>query len=692
MYFCCSFSARLRRDMKMDFLKGMGKLVLAGLLLAGCSKPAGPLANGSVSALADRALDSMFVNNAYAKKILREGMAGCSDSLDYYQLLTTYGKVCYAAGEDDSVYRIGQKGLRFCQSAVTSDGVNALASAVYNMLGNVWTMRSVPDSALYCYQQAYRYGLKGSPASVWPDLCINLADANVHSGNLGQAAYYYRHALFLCDSLGLPDSNRFPIYYGLGQVYCDLRDFQLCDQYYNLAEPYVGQMTPYEKFVYLNNRGNSYYFRKDYQTALTYMRNAYRLADSLKMPLEQNLSRINLGELYQLSGQLDSSRYVLSLCRPYFEQLDNYTALYYIDVQSIGLAVRQGNLAQAAELIRKTFIPADRHVDPNIVHIRNHYVQRYYEKTGDYRNAYHYLQDDIRLQDSIRSKEVMMRVGELDMRYRQDTLVLRKELLIERQAGEMEALHLKVILWSVGCVLLLVVLVLLFWSFRKHRALLQARHLNQMTRLRMENIRNHISPHFTFNVLNRELSSLKDRGVEYDGLLNLVQLLRRSLELTEQLSVTLQEELDFVQTYIALERKRLGEDFHLTLQIPAEVDPKQIRIPSMVLLTAVENALKHGLAGLEREKLLVINLTEERSGIRITVTDNGRGFTAGVMSPTRGTGTGLKVLYQTFQLLNHKNKTDKIEFSIRSVNPATDAFESGTVVSVYVPYKYDYEL
>ena len=66
--------------------------------------------------------------------------------------------------------------------------------------------------------------------------------------------------------------------------------------------------------------------------------------------------------------------------------------------------------------------------------------------------------------------------------------------------------------------------------------------------LRMENIRNRVSPHFIFNVLNREINSHSNGYSE--NMRQLVKLMRRNLELTEHLCVTLDEELDFVHTYI----------------------------------------------------------------------------------------------------------------------------------------------
>jgi len=89
-----------------------------------------------------------------------------------------------------------------------------------------------------------------------------LADANVHKGDYAYAAYYYRRALFICDSLGLPDRNKFPVYYGLGQTYMELRDFELSNHYYELAGNFFPQMSVSEKWTYLNNRGNHFIIKR----------------------------------------------------------------------------------------------------------------------------------------------------------------------------------------------------------------------------------------------------------------------------------------------------------------------------------------------------------------------------------------------------------------------------------------------
>ena len=320
--------------------------------------------------------------------------------------------------------------------------------------------------------------------------------------------------------------------------------------------------------------------------------------------------------------------------------------------------------------------------------IRNQYLQHYYEKAGDYRNAYEYLKRDYQLNDSIRSERIRTRVAELDMRYCQDTIVLRKEMQIQRQAGEVRVLKLSMYIWVLVCLLLAAGTVVIIWYMRKKREFLRERFFRQINRVRMENLRSRISPHFTFNVLGREINQFTGSEDVKNNLLELVKYLRRSLELTEKLSVSLQDELDFVRSYINLERGRVGEDFTATVTVEEGLDASRVMIPSMIIQIPVENAIKHGLVGKDGEKELTIHVSHEKNGICITICDNGRGYLPHVTSATRGTGTGLKVLYQTIQLLNTKNKSDKIRFEITNRNSG----QTGTLVSVYIPFRFSYDL
>ena len=640
-----------------------------------------------IDSLEVRAQDSLFSNLPYSRSLLRNAMRQAQDSMSYYRLMGLYGKTFFISSDFDSILYYNRPVKEYDKRAAACPRWNDVLSDVYNIEGNVWMQLNQPDSAVAYYEKSYAYRLKGEKGHLLSDICMNLADAHLHRGELAHTASYYRKALFICDSLHLSEHSKFPVYCGLGQTYMDLRDFDLSNHYYELAGQFFDEMTVSEKWVYLNNRGNHYYYKKDYQEALVYMRQAAELiADYPQMVFESNLSKVNLGDLYLLTNRLDSAENNLNEGYRYFSEIKNNSAMHYIETLMIELSLKKGNIARAREMIART--ASTGHVDANMLTIRNQYLQHYYEKAGDYRNAYEYLKRDYQLNDSIRSERIRTRVAELDMRYRQDTIVLRKEMQIQRQAGEVRVLKLSMYIWVLVCLLLAAGTVVIIWYMRKKREFLRERFFQQINRVRMENLRGRISPHFTFNVLGREINQFNGSEEVKNNLMELVKYLRRSLELTEKLSVSLQDELDFVQSYIRLESGRVGEDFTVSVVVEEGLDAKSIMIPSMIVQIPVENAIKHGLAGKDDEKELTIRISREGKGVRIVICDNGRGYLPQVASSTRGTGTGLKVLYQTIQLLNTKNKNEKIRFNIGNRNDG----QTGTQVSVYIPFHFSYDL
>lgn len=640
-----------------------------------------------VDSLEDCVQDSLFSNLPYSRSLLRSALLQAKDSLAYYRLQALYGKTFFVSSNFDSILYFNRPVKAFGEKRVDCPAWNDLLSDVYNLEGNVYMQLNQPDSAVAEYEKAYNYRLKGERAHILPDICINLADAHIHRSDLSHATSFYRRALFICDSLKLSEHTKFPIYYGLGQTYMDLRDFDLSNHYYELAGQFFDEMNVSEKWTYLNNRGNHYYYKKDYSEALTYMRRGAELLSNYpQMVFERNLSKVNLGELYVLTDRLDSAQMCLDESFRYFSEIKNNSAVHYIETQMIELALKKGDVARARLLIAETAPKG--HVDVNMLTIRNQYLQHYFEQTGDYRDAYEYLKRDRHLDDSIRNERVRTRVAELDMRYRQDTIVLRKEMQIQRQKGEMRTMELNVYISILVCLLLIAGTIATVWYMRKKREFLRVRFFQQINRVRMENLRSRISPHFTFNVLGREINQIKGAEEVKGNLMELVNYLRRSLELTEKLSVSLQEELDFVQSYIELERGRLGDDFTASVFVEEGLEASCVQVPSMIVQVPVENAIKHGLAGKEGHKELVIRVSHGENGIHIEICDDGRGYQPQIACATRGTGTGLKVLYQTVQLLNTKNRSDKIRFSITN----RDDGRTGTKVMVYIPFHYSYDL
>ena len=559
-----------------------------------------------------------------------------------------------------------------------------LESECFNMKGNIFARVGNMDSAEICFRKAYELRMRGTRIEVVPDILMNLADANNRLGKLDIGAAWYRRALLMCDSLHIASTKKPPIYYGLAQVYVTMRDFEQCDYYYNLAGESYDSMLPYEKYIYLNNRGTSYYYREDYQTAIKYFQKVIDLVEGYAdMSFELNLGRLNLGDCYLQLNMVDLAVKYINECQLFFEEMGVSTALYYIDTQKIELALLQKDFQEARRLLSESVVPPG--IDPDMVHIRNKYLQQFYEETGNYKRAYHYLQRNNLLDDSIRNERVRMRTADLTLRYQQDSTLIAHRVLLQEQKNKVLVLRqTQFVVFAVAVVSILTAVFLYLYS-KKKRALLLARNHRTVSTLRLENIRNRLSPHFIFNVLNREMV---ERNVEEkQELSSLVKLMRRNLELVEQLCVTLAEELDFVKTYINLERRSLGPDFHSELKIEKDVQPEQIRILSMMIQIPVENAVKHALREKEGERNLWVSVCRRGNGICIKITDNGGGYRPD--SRNRGTGTGMKVIMQTIRILNNKNK-EAIDVLVHNVS--LQSGEMGCEVTFWLPDNYDYRI
>lgn len=611
-------------------------------------------------------------------------MEEAKDSLVKYNYLAMTLKTYLITSQLDSAQIVIQQIHDFIERQHSSSQMADLESECFNMKGNIFARVGNMDSAEICFRKAYELRMRGTRIEVVPDILMNLADANNRLGKLDIGAAWYRRALLMCDSLHIASTKKPPIYYGLAQVYVTMRDFEQCDYYYNLAGESYDSMLPYEKYIYLNNRGTSYYYREDYQTAIKYFQKVIDLVEGYAdMSFELNLGRLNLGDCYLQLNMVDLAVKYINECQLFFEEMGVSTALYYIDTQKIELALLQKDFQEARRLLSESVVPSG--IDPDMVHIRNKYLQQFYEETGNYKRAYHYLQRNNQLDDSIRNERVRMRTADLTLRYQQDSTLIAHRVLLQEQKNKVLVLRqTQFVVFAVAVVSILTAVFLYLYS-KKKRALLLARNHRTVSTLRLENIRNRLSPHFIFNVLNREMV---ERNVEEkQELSSLVKLMRRNLELVEQLCVTLAEELDFVKTYINLERRSLGPDFHSELKIEKDVQPEQIRILSMMIQIPVENAVKHALREKEGERNLWVSVCRRGNGICIKITDNGGGYRPD--SRNRGTGTGMKVIMQTIRILNNKNK-EAIDVLVHNVS--LQSGEMGCEVTFWLPDNYDYRI
>lgn len=159
----------------------------------------------------------------------------------------------------------------------------------------------------------------------------------------------------------------------------------------------------------------------------------------------------------------------------------------------------------------------------------------------------------------------------------------------------------------------------------------------QMLEARLQVMRAQIEPHFLFNTLanvKRLCQTDVDGGVVM--LDNLIRYLRAALPRMRDEQSTLGQEAELVRAYLAVLRIRMGTRLNFDVEVPAALGDH--RFPPMILLTLVENAIKHGLNPTSRGGRIDIRARAIADVLEVRVADDGVGFGA---APTGGTGVGL---------------------------------------------------
>jgi tetratricopeptide (TPR) repeat protein len=643
--------------------------------------------NNRIDILLSQAKDSLDSNPTFASSKLRCALNLAQDSAYFYKAYISYINYYFTINAYDTAFQMTKRMLHYCtEPPFTLIKLQYLVQS-YNFTGNYYNQMGCPDSAIFYYKLAYKYAQSDTSKMKIPDICINLADMFIRKGDYIHGIFFYRKALFVSDSLHITDKMGFPIYLGLGQAYyAGLRYYNLADNYFNLAEKYYSTRTLNEKFVFCNNHGNSYFYQGKYKEALLWFQKAKALVAPRHVPFSLNLCYTNLGDVYLKLNQLDSAQYFVDKAFVYFSHLKNPTILYYIATIKAGIALKRGDTQLAFQFLDNNR-RLGKQIDPEIITLRNKCWEDYYIRIHDFKHAFEYQTLNIKQNDSLRAERMHARIAEIDLRYRQDTIIMKREFHINLQDDQIKTLRLSNYIWLLLWIIALIVTILSYFYKKRIRDLQQIKHQEQIAKLRLQNIRNRISPHFIFNVLNREISTEADKE-KHKNLFNLVKVMRHSLELAERTSVSLIEELEFVKIYIDLESKRLGDNFEITWKVDERVDPTILHLPAMMLQIPIENAMKHALRAKIGKKLLSITITaHDNGGIHITIEDNGDGYYPETQKNSDSTGTGLKVLYQTIELLNDKNK-EKISFTIANI---TDTGKTGTRVEIYIPDNYSFE-
>ena len=196
----------------------------------------------------------------------------------------------------------------------------------------------------------------------------------------------------------------------------------------------------------------------------------------------------------------------------------------------------------------------------------------------------------------------------------------------------------------------------------------------QLADARLGALRAQLNPHFLFNTLHA-ISSLVERdprGVRR-MIARLSELLRYSLEESDEQEIPLRQELAFLDRYLEIMRIRFQGALEVTMDIADEV--QDALVPNLVLQPLVENAVKHGVSKAEGAGRITIRARRDGERTILTVEDNGPGF--GDVEAPGENGVGLR---------NTRERLEQLYGRAQSLTLREAESGRGLVAEVVLPF------
>jgi tetratricopeptide (TPR) repeat protein len=289
------------------------------------------------------------------------------------------------------------------------------------------------------------------------------------------------------------------------------------------------------------------------------------------------------------------------------------------------------------------------------------------------------------INDSLLKTEIQQRFAEIKAKHTDEQKQRAVEFL--RKENEIQKLKLKQInlviyIMAISLVLFLVISILLILQSR-----LKA-HQKQMD-IEQNLLRSQMNPHFIFNALVAIQSFIykKDSSEAAHYLTNFAKLIRLVLSNSQEEFVTLKREIETLSNYLSLQKLRFEDKFDYSLIVDPKLDTELIKIPPMLAQPFVENAIEHGVFGMDIPGRIIINFSLLENNVLIEVTDNGVGRAKGKelrkKSDKSHESYGTRITEERIQSHNRKYSS-KLRLSIIDLFDKNNT-PSGTRVIISIP-------
>ena len=280
---------------------------------------------------------------------------------------------------------------------------------------------------------------------------------------------------------------------------------------------------------------------------------------------------------------------------------------------------KQGNHLQALQFGQEALSLLNDYYEPKRAFLIHQNLAEIFEQTGDFAEALKHQKQFNEIEKSMFNTASSDQFNELRISYEalvneskikdlESMAIIQKAKISKQRIYLFASLLSALLLFSFGAL-----------YFQRQQAAKQ----QKLLELKNQILRAQMNPHFIFNSLASIQGSLHEKETP-KFIAKLSKLMRQVLELNRHESITLFEEISFIETYLEVQKKR--KSFNYTIAIDESIDQKASKVPPMIVQPFLENAVEYGLAP-EQKNIISIKINPlGKNCLKIMIKDNGPGF------------------------------------------------------------------
>lgn len=568
-----------------------------------------------------------------------------------------------------------------------ANNYNKQARLIYNK-GLIYFNKSNYVKANKCNVEAFDAFKKANDSVLMAKMLNSIGINYMYLSDYPSSLSKYLEALTiyknLKDTLSLDFANTTQ---NLGILYTKLQTYNKALVYHEKASKIYETLDyKYGLANSYNNIGNIYDYLKQQQKAIDYYQKSYGIMQKSGNRLGMANALTNIGIVNVGLKKHNEALNNFNKAKALYETLGNTNNLAIVYEYMAESYLNTSSLDKAKSHYQRAYGLAKKSKSLSLQVSALEGLATVNKLLKNYKNAYNYINEAVKLKDSFNSiekKEELIRLEE-KYKYQNEKNILennhKQEQLLFANELERQEFIKNTYLAGGGIVLCFIIGLTVFYKKKR-----EADFNTKVATTELKALRAQMNPHFIFNTLNSINNYIVSNKVDdaSNYLTKFSKLMRQTLEVSMCENITIEEDIKLLENYLDIEKERIPNGFNYEIKIDDGIDKGNVLVPSMIMQPFVENSIWHGVSKLNGAGVITIQIKKiNNEQLCYSVDDNGVGITPTNKNNTAHKSLGVKITNDRISVLN---KTKNINAQIKIINKSL-----GTRVEVILPFQLAY--